>query len=154
MKPGGEVFSHRMIIILTQTTRSMKHSTLFVLSLCLVFLVGCSSKVKVSGKVTFQDGEPVPVGKVVFEDDQHTYFGIIQPDGKYSAGVRRDGDGIPPGKYRVAVAGAWAENVYDGETLVSEARPLIAEKWTDSKTSGLEYDIQKSMTINIEVGRR
>jgi hypothetical protein len=122
----------------------MKHYSFIVLMLCLGLFAGCSSKVKVSGKVTFTDGEPVNMGKVVFEDNEHTYFGMIQPDGQYSLGVLRDGDGIPPGKYQAAVTGV----------MTDDAKPLIADKWTRSKTSGLEYDIKKSMVVDIQVERK
>ena len=106
---------------------------------------GCNSKVNVSGKVSFQDGTPVTIGKVNFEDDQHTYFGMIQSDGQYSVGGLRDGDGIPPGKYRVCVTGV----ITDDPT----PKQWVAEKWTDSKKSGLEYDVKKSMVVDIEVER-
>ena len=82
-------------------------------------------------------------GRVNFEDDQHTYFGMIQSDGRYSAGVLRDGDGIPPGKYRVSVTGVETD----------DGKQLLAQKWTSSKTSGLEYDVKKFMVIDIAVER-
>jgi hypothetical protein len=132
----------------------MKHYSLIALMLCLGLFIGCSSKVKVSGKITFTDGDPVPIGQVVFEDGQHTYFGLMQPDSRYSVGVLKDGDGIPPGKYRVAVAGAMTDVVYQDEKLVSPAKQLVADKWTDSKTSGLEYDVKKSMVVDIQAERK
>ncbi|GHT42129.1 hypothetical protein FACS189443_4790 [Planctomycetales bacterium] len=54
----------------------------------------------------------------------------------------KDGQGIPRGKYKVAVAQAVIveQQIPSGRTDVT---PLIATKHAHTETSGLEYDIQK-----------
>jgi hypothetical protein len=111
-------------------------------------LSGCGNNVKVAGRVTFSDGEPLSVGRVVFENDQFQYYGNLQKDGTFSVGVYNDGEGIPRGKYRVAIKYALATTP-DGQPT---EQLLIAEKHVNPKTSGLEYDIQKRTTdIDITV---
>ncbi|MDR2168687.1 MAG: hypothetical protein LBP59_00920 [Planctomycetaceae bacterium] len=117
--------------------------------LIIFFIVGCSDNVHVSGRVTFSDGEPLDTGRVVFENDKFYYYGNLTKDGTFNAGVFKDGTGIPRGKYRVAVEYAFAKDE-NGQPI--DTQPLIAEKHTNTKTSGLEYDIQKRTTdINITV---
>jgi hypothetical protein len=120
----------------------------YIFALCILLIAGCGNKVKVSGNVKFPDGEPLSTGRVVFENDQFYYYGNLQKDGSFSVGTRRDGDGIPRGKYRVAVEYAFVTTP-DGQPT---EELLIAKKHANTKTSGLEYDIQKRTTdINITV---
>ncbi|MDR1291331.1 MAG: carboxypeptidase-like regulatory domain-containing protein [Planctomycetaceae bacterium] len=121
----------------------------YIWGLVLLFLItGCGNKVTVSGRVTFADGEPLSTGRVVFENDQFFYYGNLKKDGTFSIGVLKDGTGIPLGKYRVAVEYAFATTP-DGQPT---EQLLIAEKHANTKTSGLEYDIQKRTTdIHITV---
>jgi hypothetical protein len=65
-------------------------------------------------------------------------------------GILRDGEGIPAGQYRVAVA-----NAFD-EEFVSEEKPpilhhLIDLKYASTKTSGIVCDVQAATEINITV---
>ncbi|MDR2170834.1 MAG: hypothetical protein LBP59_11885 [Planctomycetaceae bacterium] len=115
-----------------------------VLSLLLIlFIAGCGSNVKVSGKVTFSDGSPLEKGKVVFENDRYSFFGTIQKDGTFRLGRYKDGDGIIAGKYQVAV-NSFTATV--GEGLMPSVTYFVAEKFRSTKTSGIEFDIQKKTT--------
>ncbi|MDR2168531.1 MAG: hypothetical protein LBP59_00120 [Planctomycetaceae bacterium] len=115
-----------------------------VLSLLFVlFVAGCGSNVKVSGKVTFADGSPVEKGKVVFENNQYSFFGTIQKDGTFRLGRYKDGDGIVAGKYQVAV-NSFTTSV--GENLGPDTTYFVAEKFRSTKTSGIEFDIQQKTT--------
>jgi hypothetical protein len=116
-----------------------------ILLLLLPCLFGCSDAVAVKGKVTFADGEPLEIGKVVFENDTKTFTGKIQKDGTFSMGQLKEGQGIPPGKYRVYVSEAFLEEITDGVPF-PKITHLIAEKYRSPQTSGLEYDIQKKTT--------
>ncbi|MDR3233085.1 MAG: hypothetical protein LBT46_05390 [Planctomycetaceae bacterium] len=116
---------------------------LFLLLIC-VLLTGCSQNIKVEGQVAFPDGTPLDTGRVVFENDRFYYYGNLRKDGKFSAGVLKDGQGIPKGKYRVAVENA---ALYETDEKGREKiTPLIAAQHTTTKTSGLEYDIQTRTT--------
>jgi hypothetical protein len=120
----------------------------YIFALIFLMLSGCGNKVKVAGHVTFSDGEPLNTGRVVFENDQFYYYGNLRKDGTFSVGVYKDGEGIPRGKYRVAVEYAFVTTP-DGQPT---EQLLIAEKHANTKTSGLEYDIQKRTTdIHITV---
>jgi hypothetical protein len=81
-------------------------------------------------------------GRVIFENDQFYYYGNLQKDGTFSAGIFKDSEGIPRGKYRAAIEQAFATTP-DGQ--ITE-QLLIAKKHVTTKTSGLEYDIQKRIT--------
>ena len=130
----------------------MKNSILFVLSFALLMLIGCgNSNVGLSGKVVFSDdGSPVPVGRVVFVTNSFQAYGDLQPDGTFVISSIKENDGLPSGKYRVCIAGA--------QRLVDEAKelyePLVAEKFTNDNTSGIEVEVTASTkTIEIKVDR-
>ncbi|MDR1925079.1 MAG: hypothetical protein LBQ66_11970 [Planctomycetaceae bacterium] len=116
------------------------------------FVTGCSQNVRVEGTVSFSDGTTIDRGQVVFENDAKTYIGKIRKDGSFSVGVYKDGEGIPKGQYRAAVAG-----VFDEDPNTAHFGPpihLVAEKYRNSKTSGFEFDIQgKTTGISLVVER-
>lgn len=126
----------------------MKNSVLFVLSLALLTLVGCGSdKVGLSGKVIFlDDGSPVPTGRVIFVTNSFQAYGDLQPDGTFTVSSTGENDGLPPGKYRVRIDGA--QRLVDESKELSE--PLIAEKYTNDNTSGIEIEVMTS-TKGIEI---
>ena len=73
-----------------------------VLFLSCFLFSGCANKVKISGTVKFEDGEPVTRGQVTFRSaDGATYYGYLDKNGKYSPGETRDGQPIPVGHYQV-----------------------------------------------------
>lgn len=139
----------------------MKHALYCGMVLLVLGIVGCGSNVKVSGKVSFPDGSPLTVGKVVFETDSFIASGDLQPDGSYTLGSLKKNDGIPPGTYRVSVAGAMkageAKNVTMSSGGISSTvpmslyMPVIAPKYTKGETSGITCEVQKSTTFDFKV---
>ncbi|MDR2117567.1 MAG: hypothetical protein LBP87_14415 [Planctomycetaceae bacterium] len=120
-----------------------KQNLWYVLTfLCLLAIAGCGTNVRVSGTVTFSDGTPLEKGKITFENDRVFYFGKIQKNGSFSLGVIKDGQGIPPGKYRVAVDSYEVEGKGLEEVLIH----FVAKKFRDSSTSDIEYDITGKTT--------
>jgi PBP1b-binding outer membrane lipoprotein LpoB len=117
----------------------------------ILFLTGCS-QIKVEGKVSFSDGTPLSTGKVVFEDTAHTFTANINKDGTFRMGMLKDGEGIPAGKYNVAIAEAVEMKITtDGKPPIIEH--LIAEKFRSTKTAGIEFDIKsnkKDISIVVE----
>lgn len=128
--------------------------------------VGCSEKVKVSGKVTFPDGSPLTVGKVTFETATFVASGTLREDGTYALGTLSERDGIPPGLYKVYVAGAMRQmgtqqvNVptasgNGGQEMASKSMPIVvpavAPKFTKADTSGITCEVKKSMTFDFRV---
>ncbi|MDR1485607.1 MAG: hypothetical protein LBT09_12390 [Planctomycetaceae bacterium] len=112
-----------------------------ILSLVL-FLAGCG-QTKVEGKITFPDGTPLSKGKIIFESDIHTLSAVVQSNGTFRMGMLKDGEGIPCGKYKVGITEAF-DAKYSDKPVPPEITHFIAEKFRSPKTSGIEYDIQKT----------
>jgi hypothetical protein len=83
-----------------------------VVGLALAGALGCggTNLYPVHGQVAFKDGAPItPLvgGQVVFEplepNAKESARGEIQPDGTFHLGTFKNGDGAPPGKYKVLV---------------------------------------------------
>jgi hypothetical protein len=153
-----------------QTLRNPKNMKERIRGLVMVAVIvcaaGCSEKVKVTGKVTFPDGSPLTVGKVTFETATFAATGILKEDGTYVLGSVSERDGIPPGLYRVYVAGAIRQvgiqqmnvqtaSVSGGQEIISRAMPTfapaVAPKFTKAGTSGITCDVKKSLTFDFTV---
>ena len=124
---------------------------LILLTLSAMLLSGCG-QTKVTGTVSFPDGSPLTTGTIIFEDDKNSYTATIKDDGSFKMGMLKDGEGIPPGQYRVAIMAVDPESDNDVETqATSKARFLTHPKYASSRTSGITYDVQKNMNITITV---
>ena len=110
-----------------------------ILLLLVVSLVGCSRPgPAVTGKVTFTDGSPLTVGEVLFDNGSILARATIQPDGSFSLGMVKDGEGVPVGQYKVSIFGAldFSKNPRWGDLLIDQ-------KHTSASTSGLMFDVKK-----------
>jgi len=124
---------------------------LILFALSVTLLSGCG-QTKVTGKVTFPDGSPLTSGTIIFENDKHSYTATIKSDGSFNMGVLKDGEGIPPGEYRVAIMAIDPESDNEVETsAVSKARFLTHPKYASSRTSEITYNIQKNTNVTITV---
>ncbi|QDU90294.1 hypothetical protein Pla175_36970 [Pirellulimonas nuda] len=111
----------------------------------LIGLVGCGDGLDlqpVRGKVTYDDGSPLPDGAVVCElvDQMPRRSGnaFIRPDGTFEFGTRKPGDGLVVGKYRALVRPpAFPES----ETAKKNA--FLDQIYTDWDTSGLEFTVER-----------
>jgi hypothetical protein len=132
----------------------------FVLGI--LFLTGCSDKVSVSGKVLFQSGEPVTKGLVLFENEKLSGISDIKPDGSYSIGLIKPGEGIPPGTYNIAIQATGSmgdvkagleEKPQSGKTAAVPETSQVDTRYTLSRTSGLSVTVKakKSMIHDIIV---
>ena len=132
---------------------------------CVLLVAGCHGNVKVTGKVTFPDGTPLTTGQVVFENETLSAMGKLSEDGSYTIGTQKEKDGIPKGKYRVAITGAvtyasaptpppaasGAYNPGANSQPLPASVSLIHRKYRSVETSGLEVDITGSRTYDITV---
>lgn len=119
---------------------------------------GCGH-VGITGKVVFDDGTPLETGQIR----------MIGPDGLARAKIESDGSfrvvsvsgrkGVPRGVYKVAIEGAAipGEPVGpDADPLhgpFTPATPLIAAKYNDPETSGIELDTKRQRHLVISVER-
>jgi len=118
---------------------------------CIVLVgSGCSdgrpSRVKVSGQVTLE-GEPVTTGSVTFKPASGGRIGAgnIQSDGGYLISMYEEGDGLPPGKYLVAISSS--KDVND-----TTRRWLAPKEYSKATTSGLTAEISEDTdSMNFEL---
>ena len=142
-----------------------KYKYLSILSLIAffaLFVVGCGDP-SVSGKVLLADGTPVTAGKVYFESGSFAATGTIQKDGSYRMGTTKEGNGVPTGKYKVAIMGAVLNEFPDSDKeqkgglgMITIRKPivfinLVDQKYTSVATSGLEIEVKGSMKHDIVV---
>jgi len=117
----------------------------FLLSLLFLCVLGCGNgNVGLSGKVTFSDDDsPLTVGMVNFTTGTFLAKGPIQADGTYILGSISEKDGLPPGKYRVYITGA-STAVASEKGGMPTMVPIINQKFTTAKGSGIEVDVTAS----------
>jgi hypothetical protein len=137
-------------------TRLMRQRVgLFGAAAFVVALAGCAKSTQesqVSGHVTL-DGNRIGPGTVVFSpvDGGKPATGSIESDGSYLMKTSRD-EGLAAGSYRVAVSvREMPQNVQRGDRP-PPGKLLIPEKYEQSATSGLEYEVLPGdNTIDIEL---
>lgn len=116
----------------------------------LVMAAGCGpSLYKVEGKVTLEDGQPMPSGMVSFEMQEGKKLvmarGNIELDGSYRLSTYKPGDGALPGKYRVLVAPA-AE--FSGDPPEgTPPRVDIDARFKSFDTSGLTFEVKPEKNV-------
>ena len=111
------------------------------------FLVGCGSSspfsyVKASGKITYEDGSPIPVGGMELRfsaldapklEKAHPRPALARVNNKGEFEVvtsYKYGDGLIPGKHKVCL------DLGSGPT----AKPLVPKEYTSIATTPLEVD--------------
>lgn len=115
-----------------------------------VALLGCGGADvgRVSGKVVFPGGKPLPQGSVVFENKEKgiSVGAPIGPDGTYTVKTY-DRVGLPPGTYKVAIT---PTTFGTDETPFAEppskqsagTSSEIPRKYRSTATSGLSITVQ------------
>jgi len=124
-----------------------------------VTLSGCSRSgfdSSVSGSVTL-DGKTLGQGGVVFvpiSESKNPSVGTIGRDGYYALKTANT-PGLNSGKYRVTVSALDTPNPPPGVRDTTPAKQLVPEKYTNIKTSGIEYDVKSgSNTFNIDLSSK
>ncbi len=116
----------------------MKFRTLLALGMLVILgtVSGCGSgQPIVKGTVKFSDGTPLTKGTVLFSNEQFSAAGDIKPDGTFVMGSTDVNDGVPPGRYNIAIGG-------DAISTYESATPLVAAKFADPKTSGITHEVK------------
>jgi hypothetical protein len=113
---------------------------------------GSSQESQVSGNVSL-DGKQIGPGIIVFAPVENgtPAIGPIEHDGSYRMSTSHE-VGLSAGKYKVGISiREVPKNVKRGDRL-PPGKLLIPQKYEDSTTSGLEYDVVPgSNTIDIEL---
>ena len=136
---------------------SMLHRIVLTLLIALV-AAGCSDQQEtyvVHGMVVYPDGKPLTKGTVEFEavDEKRpiTASSEIEPDGTFQLGTFARHDGAIPGRQRIAVI-ADAEIGTEAERPEFLPPPVVASRFSEFKTSGLETVVEPRMNnVLIEV---
>ena len=140
-------------MILKSVLFRLKTGMLIVLCL---FAFGCGKNLSVTGMVTYSDnGEPVKFGMVVFTGEKEIGRSAIK-NGKYSIGLIKDGDGVPPGTYTVS-SDAFPPPDYAAQGLTdmfgnrSPSSSENTEVYYTKEPQAIE--VKKSMTYDFVVER-
>jgi hypothetical protein len=130
----------------------------FWLTVALI-ISGCSRSgfdSSVSGNVTL-DGKTLGQGGVVFvpiSESGNPSVGTIGRDGHYALKTANT-PGLNSGKYRVSVSALDTPNPPPGVRDTTPAKQLVPEKYTNIKTSGIEYDVKSgSNNFNIDLSSK
>jgi hypothetical protein len=123
--------------------KSKSKAVFFAVGLISILVAGCGTgspfeSVPVSGKVTYEDGSPAPVGKIFFKcleppiDGMHPRVASVpvQSDGTFdNVTTYKFGDGLVVGKHKVSLSGD---------------PKLIPKEYTTSTNTPLEIDVTAS----------
>jgi hypothetical protein len=123
----------------------MIRKSFLLIAIALVFS-GCSKGIPTSGKVKFSDGEPVTSGYVFFSDGQTAGRGEIHQDGTYTMGMLKPGEGLPPGKYKVYLAGGPSDTSKD-----SVGVPLIDSKYFTYQDTPLSVEVTTGKAVPFDI---
>jgi hypothetical protein len=123
-------------------TRLARWAMLTVVAATLALLGGCGGgRVKVSGRVVYDDGSPVEEGTVCGEmedpEAKQMVQGEIDRDGSFTLGTTQPGDGAKPGKYKLIVL---CRTPGDAEASQGK-KPAVDGKYARYNTSGLTVDV-------------
>ena len=137
------------------TNRAWRRTSALMCGMALAFVSGChrsSQESQVSGTVSL-DGKQIGPGIVVFAPvgKGTPAMGPVDNGGSYSMSTSHE-LGLSSGKYKVGVSiREVPTNVKRGDRP-PPGKSLIPEKYEDSATSGLQFDVAPgSNTINIEL---
>jgi hypothetical protein len=120
-------------------------------------LTGCGDMVRVTGKVTYPNGQPLTIGQVIFTDDFYMGKSDLDKNGEYSIHSVRPNDGIKRGVYRAYITSAIrfepTEEITDAVLNYRCDDPdlLIDMQHTNPDTSGWVFDLQKNSKIDFVV---
>lgn len=123
--------------------------------LLVVLATGCGSdRSQVTGRVTYDDGSPVPGGTVIAEATiDGKLVGVqanIESDGTFRLGTDRPGDGALPGSYRVLLVSVALSDF----ELSAGKKEAIGGKYTKYETSGITFEVKPGKNeFNITVAK-
>lgn len=114
----------------------IRRNFFYLTILIALVLIGCSQNVKTQGTVRFSDGEMITTGYIYFSNGQTAGRSEIQPDGTYSMGMFKTGEGIPPGQYKIYFSGGPNDTSGDPDGI-----PMIHPKYFSYGETPLTVEI-------------
>jgi hypothetical protein len=125
----------------------------FSVALLLLTSVGCNSGYTVTGRVTFEeDGSPLTIGIINFENEKYRFSGQLNADGNYLLEGASPREGVPAGVYGVSVSGAVKSTTDEiARTMVNEN--LVTKKFFRPETSDLICEVNGKMTFDFQVAK-
>jgi len=107
-----------------------------------IVAAGCGGRYDVTGRVVYEDGSPVPAGTVLAEGTIGGKLvalqGNIEPDGSFTLGGLKPGDGALPGRYRAAVMPV---ALGDSERAAGKI-PAVDGRYGQFETSDLSFEVK------------
>ncbi|MGL4595863.1 MAG: hypothetical protein ACRCUY_14165 [Thermoguttaceae bacterium] len=94
------------------------------------------------GTVTFPDGTPLTTGRVCLTTETFMADGELKPDGTYDIGSYREKDGLPPGKYKVVINGAYRYEGDDTSPAGVKQIPLVKKDYYTAETTPLQFEVK------------
>lgn len=125
------------------------------LLLVLLACAGCGSgRYPVHGRVTYEDGQPVPAGIVMaeatIEKEPVSVQGNIEQDGMFQWGADTPGDGALPGSYRVIIMPLTPSDL----ELSQGKKPDVPGKYGSYESSGITFEVKpQDNVLDITVSR-
>lgn len=127
--------------------------------LALVLAAGCGGgdTHPVSGRVVFDDGEPMESGFVLFKPAKGGPSRGVVTDGSYQLSTLGENDGAPAGSYKVAIIPDTPGD-YDPDSGKGFV-PKAPQQYFSPETSGLTFEVkpgknQADFTIPVAKGYR
>ena len=123
---------------------SLKSTLALAFAVMMIAAVGCgNNNVKVSGKITLEDGTPVVGANVFYISGITQGRGTTNAEGVYSLSFEKTNDGIPPGTYQVLVTGAYftPDKVVLRNEMDTGSRPMIDLIYAETETSPLTSEV-------------
>ena len=118
--------------------------------------------VSVSGTLTYQ-GQPLESYRVSFypEKGDRASSGLTDASGKFTVGTNREGDGAPPGKYKLVVAWVAPQSAdttsdvpIDDPSKLPKPKVKIPDKYGSPEKSGLTQEVPsgglRDLKLNLE----
>ena len=121
-----------------------------LLCVSLIAVCGCGGNPRVHGTITFENGEPLKSGLLVYESQKGAFYGDVQSNGTYSMGTTKNGQGIPLGEYSIYFQTAHAETGRDEDNRPHYS-PLLADKFYAPDTSGLTCTVKGRTRFDFQV---
>ena len=134
---------------------TMRWNRLTRITLLLAIPLGvaaCSESTKIGtvpakGTVVYK-GKPLEKGQIqLLPDDGPAAVGLVE-NGNFVLGTNADGDGAPPGRYRVTVASYKENKNRFGEVV---AKSVLPPRFASPDTSGIVVEIPESGNEAIKV---